>query len=405
MDTSKDFTALIKKYICNESQPLPCTNENADWQELFLLASIHKITPWIYSAAAGEPGFEKLPDNRKNYFRAAALSAVMMQTDKYIRFFKIYEKLTESGICAVVLKGYVCDILYPCRDHRATGDCDLYVKKEDFEKCRRIFEAEGLMLSHGDDCEKTFSDQSGVLRIELHTSLYSNSLLRDVAQPWFEICDDNLIKAEADGTEFFTFEPTVNLLYLVLHALKHFSKGGVGVRQLCDISLFVQKYHDSIDFDFLGKRLDKVRAFTFFLAVIEASQKHLGIIQQGTPAELLKAGSVDGDELFEDCINAGIYGQSSDERVHSSQMTNKAVEKNRSGTSLFASLFPPSGYMKNKYFFLVKYPFLLPFAYIMRIVGYAFGMIGKKKLSSASESISIAEKRIAMMKKYKMIDG
>ena len=53
---------------------------------------------------------------------------------------------------------------------------------------------------------------------------------------------------------------TDHLLYLILHALKHFLYSGFGIRQVCDIALFSERYRDEIDWSRVKTELQSVSA-------------------------------------------------------------------------------------------------------------------------------------------------
>ena len=55
--------------------------------------------------------------------------------------------------------------------------------------------------------------------------------------------------------------------------------------------------------------------------------------------------------------------------------------------------------LEKKYTYLKKYPFLLPIAWISRIISY----IGNKQQGSGQKTIEIGNQRIELLKKYKII--
>ena len=93
-------------------------------------------------------------------------------------------------------------------------------------------------------------------------------------------------------------------------------------------------------------------------------------------------------------------------RKHSSNMTLQAVAADKRGAkqraSLRQSIFPGKEYMERTYTYLKKYPFLLPAAWISRIGKYLIESQGMEH-NDAMESIEIGNKRIDLMKKYKII--
>ena len=80
------------------------------------------------------------------------------------------------------------------------------------------------------------------LYIELHRHLFDSSEdAHDELNRFFE----HFPAVEIDG--FLAMPPHEHLLYLLLHAYKHFVRSGIGLRQFCDIGLWARAYHGEID--------------------------------------------------------------------------------------------------------------------------------------------------------------
>lgn len=94
-------------------------------------------------------------------------------------------------------------------------------------------------------------------------------------------------------------------------------------------------------------------------------------------------------------------------RKHSSNMTLQAVAEEKQGkkvkTSIFRSLFPGKEYMERTYTYVEKHPFLLPAAWIERLVNY-WKETGHSQNNTAFQSIEIGNQRVELLRKYKIIE-
>ena len=85
-------------------------------------------------------------------------------------------------------------------------------------------------------------------------------------------------------------------------------------------------------------------------------------------------------------------------------MTLNAVKASRTGRkSSVLHDFPKTDYLKRRYPYLKKHPYLLPAAWFQRIVHYA----GEKHSSAdggASGSVKLAKERIELMKLYDIME-
>ena len=115
---------------------------------------------------------------------------------------------------------------------------------------------------------------------------------------------------------------------------------------------------------------------------------------------------VDELPLLEDLLSGGIYGGSSLNRKHSSGITLNAVadEKKgkKSGKGIVSSLFPPLKDMQTRYEYLHSAPFLLPAAWLSRMVKYG-REISENENNSASQAMKIGRDRVELFKKYGVI--
>ena len=194
--------------------------------------------------------------------------------------------------------------------------------------------------------------------------------------------------------------PHDHMLYLILHAYKHFVGCGIGLRQFCDIGLWARAYHDKIDWELLGAQCERVHAAVFAAAAFRIARECLGV-----DFELPERWQTDIDiePMLHDTFEGGIYGSNDRTRLHSSTVTLNAVRSSRHGekSSILRSVFPAKSYMERRYAYLKKHPALLPVAWVQRIAHYAEEKRGD---NSAAGSVRLAKKRIGLMKMYGIME-
>lgn len=245
--------------------------------------------------------------------------------------------------------------------------------------------------------EVSYTKKDSPLYIELHRHLFDSAEdAHDELNHFFV----DIAPVEVDG--FLTMPPHEHLLYLILHAYKHFVYSGIGLRQFCDIGLWAQAYHDQIDWQRLHDQCAGVHAATFAAAAFRIARTYLDI-DFDLPG--LWDGDVDVEPLLHDTLCGGVYGSNSYTRLHSSTVTLNAVKASRTGekSSVLRTVFPKRAYLERRYPYLKKRPYLLPVAWVQRIAHYA----GEKQSgadNSASGSIKLAKGRIELMKRYGIID-
>lgn len=245
--------------------------------------------------------------------------------------------------------------------------------------------------------EAPYTKGGSPLYIELHRRLFDSSEdAHDELNHFFA----SLKPVETDS--FLAMPPHEHLLYLILHAYKHFVRSGIGLRQFCDIGLWAWEYHDEIDWQHLYDQCASVHAATFAAAAFRIARDYLGIdFDLPMPWDA----SIDVEPLLHDTLCGGVYGSNDLTRLHSSTVTLNAVKASRTGekSGVLSTVFPKREYLERNYPYLKKHPYLLPVAWVQRIAHYA----GEKRSgsdNSASGSIKLAKERIELMKRYGVMD-
>lgn len=386
--TERQFLHIAKAAISGGDLP----TEGVDWPAVFALAGQQKLLPIVFEAA------RKTPAAAENAALFAAvkqqvIAQVLHQTMRASEFSGLYQKLRAAGLHPIVVKGQLCSRLYPLKDHRISAEDDLYIPDAEFMACHEQLLANGLTTDTPADelptaDEVPYTKDGSPLYIELHRHLFDSAEdAHDELNHFFT----DINPVEMDG--FLAMPSHEHLLYLILHAYKHFVRSGIGLRQFCDIGLWARAYHGEIDWQRLHEQCESVHAAAFAAAAFRIARDYLGI-DFDLPAPW--DGSID-------C--GGVYGSNDLTRLHSSTVMLNAVKASRTGekSGVLRTVFPKREYLEHRYPYLKKRPYLLPVAWAQRLAHYASEKQSGAD-SSASGSIKLAKERIELMKQYGVMD-
>ena len=395
--TETQFLYIAKSAISGGDLPA----ENMDWPAIFTLANQQKLLPILFEAVRKTPAAE---ENAALFAvtKQQVIGQVLNQTVRSAEFADLYRKLRAAGLHPIVVKGQLCSRLYPLKDHRISADDDILIPDGEFFACHEQLLANGLTTDTPADelasaDEVPYTKDGSPLYIELHRHLFDSAEdAHDELNHFFA----DLNPVEIDG--LLAMPPHEHLLYLLLHAYKHFVRSGIGLRQFCDIGLWARAYHAEIDWQRLHEQCASVHAATFAAAAFCIARDYLGI-EFDLPAPWNT--SIDVEPLLHDSLCGGVYGSNDLTRLHSSTVTLNAVKASRTGekSSVLRTVFPKREYLERRYPYLKKRPYLLPVAWAQRLAHYA----GEKKTgadSSASGSIKMAKERIELMKQYDIME-
>lgn len=395
--TETQFLHIAKAAISGGDLPA----EKVDWPAVFALAGQQKLLPILFEAARATPA---AGENAVLFAvtKQQVIGQVLNQTVRSAEFADLYRKLRSAGLHPIVVKGQLCSRLYPQTDHRISADDDLLIPDGEFMACHEQLLTNGLTTDTPADelasaDEVSYTKKGSLLYIELHRHLFDSS--EDAHDDLNHFFTD-INPVETDG--FLAMPPHEHLLYLILHAYKHFVRSGIGLRQFCDIGLWARAYHVEIDWQRLHEQCESVHAATFAAAAFCIAGDYLGI-EFDLPAPW--DGSIDVEPLLHDTLCGGVYGSNDLTRLHSSTVTLNAVKASRTGekSSVLRTVFPKREYLERRYPYLKKRPYLLPVAWAQRIAHYASEKQSNPD-NSASGSIKLGKERIELMKRYGIMD-
>ncbi len=404
----KDFLSVLKRAIHGKnSENFPT---DADPEKLVQIAKLHKVLPLIVQNEKSTAEFCS-----HTVFASAgrfALSSAVAQIKRTENFKVLYRKMNENGIFPIVMKGLVCRILYgELGDYRVSADEDILVKKEDFKKIDNFLRSEGFRpdkdnLSDNElnlIQEVTYTSSDNSLRLEVHLNPFGkDDAFRRKMNEFFEDVFDSFREEKAGDVVIHTMSHTKHLLFLVLHAFKHLTVSGFGIRMVCDILLYMKKYYEEIDFDYVNSCLNEVNGESFLQDLVFIGNEYLGF-------SLPITGETNcHEDLLCDILESGIYGNYTQARrtsvhmVHTAFATRKTSGKFGRAGLVFDTVFPPKERLRELCPDIERKPWLIFDVYIKRMGRF----LSHNRHSSdnlAAESMRIGQKRIELLKKYKLL--
>ena len=366
----------------------------------FHLAENHKVLPLLMDSCTNSSDYP--------YYAKRARQETITQAQRSADFLLLYEYLKEKGLSPLVLKGIICRALYPKPEQRLSSDEDFLVEPDDMIRYHEALLAYGLTPADpGQDIsqayEVTYTENESLLYIEVHTRLFSSSASYSRLNDLFTDAGQRASNETIYGVNVSTLSCQDHLLYLILHAYKHFIYSGFGIRQCADILLFSQHHQSEIKWNDIKAGLQTAGAFDFARAIYKIGLVHL--LECSELARCLEDWdifSINEMPLLEDILASGLYGASSFSRLHSSNITLHAASEGKKGSGVLRSVFLPLSSMKNRYPYLNRAPYLLPYAWVQRITAY---MKETRHIPDDDmlKSIKIGRKRVELLKMYHII--
>lgn len=258
------FFTLLQTGLWKKEASL-LADKKIDFSELYRLAEEQSVVglivagiDWLYSR---NPGFV-MP--KADLLRFVSCTLQLEEQNISINEFLewLMERLREENIFAILVKGQGIAQCYERSLWRASGDIDLLLDAENYERAKKVLlpiaqevEREYVSLKHQG------MTISGVV-VELHGTLHSR-LSKRIDKVVDEAQDRCLHYGEARAWRCGKVDVLLpsadnDVVFVFTHILHHFFIEGVGLRQICDWCRLLWKYRLEIDMNLLEKRLKKM---------------------------------------------------------------------------------------------------------------------------------------------------
>ncbi len=233
--------------------------EEIDWAKVYTLARQQTLLGLLADAVRRLPQ-ERKPDTemvqKLQVFCMRNIQSHMLITNRLAGSLEI---LRSAGVEPVLFKGHGLAINYPDPMSRQCGDIDLYVGKKDYDKavqaCRQAFEED----EHDSESIKHFHFNNGGVSVEIHriAETIPGVFRNRRYQRWTveSLQPSDLRKTDIEGVTVSLPPHNFNAVYVMNHAWHHFVTGGIGLRQICDWTMYIHRFHERLDPDRLESDL------------------------------------------------------------------------------------------------------------------------------------------------------
>lgn len=284
-NNTQAFFSLVKAGLWEQEVQLSFFDK-IDFGKVLNLAEEQSVVGLVAAGLEHVIGI-KVPKEDVLQFVGQALQ--LEQRNQAMNFFigATLEKFHEAGIEAVLIKGQGVAQCYAKPEWRSAGDVDLLLNEENYEKGKAFLKGISETEPEEYSFNKEYITTIGCWCLELHGSLrcgLSAALNREVDAIQKEICDNHHVRYwEADGKQIPLPEENEDVMVIFTHFIKHFYKGGLGIRQICDWCRLLWTYRSTIDVVLLEKRLRAMGLLMEWKAFAAYAVDYLGMPSEAMP--------------------------------------------------------------------------------------------------------------------------
>lgn len=358
----RDYVVFLKSFVHDTR---PEISGEIDYPALINLAKINStegIVNYIFMK-----NLDLLVPEYRGYIKKQCLSEIAVYSRKAELMKVLVNKLDEQGIDHLLFKGFVVREYFTIPELRTFGDIDFVIRKEDREKCDKLMKELGY--EPHDNWEPVYSYLKGTEYYEIHTDVMEIDV-SDKAdyKDYYSHIWEHVVPSTLTGKKHsYEFTPEFHFLYMLTHIAKHISSSGAGIRMYLDIAFFIKRFGNTIDWKWISRELKKLQFQDFANIVLTAVEQWFGV---KSPLSLKKISDVTMEDFLNFTIEGGVYGKvGRDRNVIFLKQQNRNEEKISKFRTLLFHIFPPVSSLKFRYSYLQKCPWLLPVAWVHRVLG------------------------------------
>ena len=264
--------------------------EGVDWGEVYRLAEEQSVVGLIAEGIDRfkhqVPGF-KIPQEWALQFIGQTLQ--IEQRNQAMNQFigELIQRMRNADIFTLMVKGQAVAQCYERPLWRASGDIDLYLSEDNFHKAKAFFRPLVSAFDPDNNYTRHINMTLDPWVIEIHGNQYTyisakvDRVLREIHQDLFY--GGNIRSWQNDKTVVYLPSADNDVLIVFTHFIKHFFKGGLGLRQICDWARLLYRYRGELDLRILESRIRKMGLMSEWKSFGAVAVDMLGMPSEAMP--------------------------------------------------------------------------------------------------------------------------
>ena len=220
-------------------------------------------------------------------FMSSALSMEQRNLAMNAFIAKLFRKMEETGIKALLVKGQGIAQCYERPLWRACGDVDLLLDEENYEKAKAFLLSLASDVEDEDVYRRHLAMTIEQWEVELHGTLRSglgkamDAMVDEVQEVVF--VNGRVRVWRDDAVDVLLPSPDNDVILIFSHILQHYFRGGIGLRQICDWCRLLWTFRDVLDRELLEDRLRRMGTMSEWKALGALAVKWLGMPAEAMP--------------------------------------------------------------------------------------------------------------------------
>lgn len=387
MEKTSELLIYLMACSLQGTKPEEALLANIDMEALLRLAKAHSVSAMVCMALEQTDAFQHAAETTRLKWLDAKNKAVRKNMLLDAERHQLEKEFAEHGIWYMPLKGSILKDWYPKFGMREMADNDILFDPAGRKQVREIFQNRSYKTVSFRKGNHDVYEKAPIYNFEMHVSLF-NGTYKELTEQ-YENVKEHLLPV--DGTAYqFAFTPEDFYVFVLAHAHKHYSYSGTGIRTLADIYIMNQKLGGTMNWEYVDSELRGLGIFSYERESRELAQKLFGIAELPTEANLSEA----EQQMLAYYLGASTYGTIENRTLNQMQKLQPdggAITAHTKRKYLLSRIFPGREWCKACAPTVYKYPVLLPFFWVRRLV-YR-GITNRKKVTQEIKALKAVSRR------------
>ncbi len=282
------FFALVRAGLWEREVRL-APFEKIDYQEVYRLAEEQSVLGLV---TAGLDHIVDVKAPQEEVLQFVGNSLQLEQTNLLMNGYvaQLIEKLRKNNIYTLLVKGQGIAQCYERPLWRASGDVDLLLDANDYEKAKAY--CDSISDSFANETTKNKERlhqeyQFGDWIVELHGTMHAG-LSRQMDRVIDQVQNDTFTKKQIrvwrnGETDVALPSPDNDVIFVFSHILQHLFFEGIGLRQICDWCRLLWTYKDTLNHGLMKSRIREMDVVNEWMVLAAFAVKYLGMPTDAMP--------------------------------------------------------------------------------------------------------------------------
>lgn len=258
--------------------------QGVEWEKIYQLAQEQSVQGLVLAGIEQYKNLNVNFDvNQKLLLQWIGEVQLIEQRNKAMNVYiaELIEEMRSMGIYTLLVKGQGLAQCYNRPNWRSSGDVDLLLSKDNYEKAKAFILPKGVLTEPEEAGKKHLAMQVGQWAVELHGTLrvgLSKRVDRMLDNVQHDIFYGGQVRSWMNGrAQVFLPAANEDVVYVFAHILQHFYKGGIGLRQICDWCRLMWTYKDLLNHKVLESRISEAGLMSEWKAFYNLASRYLGM--------------------------------------------------------------------------------------------------------------------------------